>query len=137
MAVNYPREDTCPKCGKHTGMVMNGQGEMFAGCLCDDCLAQQAEQATDALIEKVRERLAAKGEDASDEKALEAACWLVCLQLGDAIRDSWSRKDYARAFSSGEMLGPIKTREDIKEQYAETIDDWDWLDAALNQHFGL
>jgi len=33
----YPKENTCEKCGEHIGWVLSEGGEMFALALCDDC----------------------------------------------------------------------------------------------------
>ena len=124
-------------CNVHIGTILDPAGEPFAGGLCDDCADKEAGIAADALIEKVRERLAACNDRTSDKETIKAACWFVAYHEADAFLDSWKTKDVASLIEDGTPIGgPFKTRDHIKE-WCLTVDDWDWLDSALNTHFGI
>lgn len=103
----------------------------------------------DDLMEKVEPRMgvdyAGRAKPTPDE-ILEATCWFVACKEAEDISDAWSAKDYARAIRDGEKLGgPYETREHLEEWVrmigewddGEGGDPWDWLDEALDRHFGV
>lgn len=78
---------------------------------------------------------------------LEALCWFIAVHDAKAIFDSYTVKDLAGEIVKGGLIaGPYETREDV-EAWIETVEEdatseaelshaWDWLDKALDDHFG-
>ena len=90
----------------------------------------------DELLKKIQER--------TDEDPIEAALWFAACQEARGVFDAYSVKDLANVIREGEPLrdGKLMTRWDL-HQWVDDInangfnnEPWDWLDAALDQHFG-
>lgn len=103
--IQYPREDTCPKCGVHTGTILDPEGEQFAGTTCDACNEEQAEQDAVKLIEEVSKRTGIPDD-------LEATLWFVAVHSARAMVEAYSLKDWARQLIEG--FKPIESIADIK-----------------------
>ena len=96
---------------------------------------------TNELLDKVQERMGRSPLPTEDE-IIEAACWFVACKEAADMLDAYSFKDWARAIQAGETLpGPFTTRANLDEwiefqNEAMGGDYWDWLDKALDRHFG-
>lgn len=76
---------------------------------------------------------------------LEALCWFIAVHDAKAVFDSYTVKDLAHEIVKGNPIGgPYEDHEDVKE-WIEAVEQtnlgdeevWDWLDKALDDHFGV
>lgn len=100
----------------------------------------------DEFIERVAEKhnLGPKDEWEGDWDPLSGALWFVSCHEAAAILDAWTVKDIAWSLREGTIGGPFLTREDLEkwieeheEMFGDAQDPWDWLDEALDRHFGI
>jgi hypothetical protein len=100
----------------------------------------------DELVRLIRAKERQANQPRSNQTGIELACWFVAMTEAQQVHESFSLKDLAWVIKDGLPIGgPYKTRDDLvawvglqEEGHDPTVQDpWEWLDAALNVHFGL
>lgn len=96
------------------------------------------------FLAKVADRMAEAPGSTADETPLDAACWFIAVHEAEQILDSITPRELAHHIQNASSFGgPYKTANDVVEwlrdanDAMEPEDTWDWLDGALNHHFGI
>lgn len=94
------------------------------------------------LTKLISEKAAQSGKPLKPGEELAAVCWFISAHEARYVLEDSQVKDFAILILEGEPLGgPYKTTEHVQEWIDFLSEDsdhsWDWLDDALDRHFGI